>query len=67
MTPDIHFSKGQPAKEAYNYIVRGAKDLAKQNWIYENIGIQVQSWGGIKVEQLITKFQMFKAFGYKKV
>ena len=62
MAPDIVYTTGHPAKSAYNYIVSGAKSLAKQKWVDENnIGIQGQSWGGIQVAQLVTMTNMFKA------
>lgn len=62
MTPDIRYTKGHPAKDAYNYVVSGAKALAKKKWVDgKNMGIQGQSWGGIQVAQLITMTDMFKA------
>jgi dienelactone hydrolase len=60
--PDIHYTIGHPAKSAYDYVVSGAKDLAKHKWVdADNIGIQGQSWGGIQVAQLVTMTNMFKA------
>ncbi|MFN2438546.1 MAG: alpha/beta hydrolase family protein, partial [Chitinophagaceae bacterium] len=60
--PDITYTVGHPAKDAYNSVVSGAKALAKNKWVdVENIGIQGQSWGGIQVAQLITMTNMFKA------
>ena len=62
MSPDIHYTKGRPAKDAYNYVVSGAQALAKLKWIdAKNMGIQGQSWGGIQVAQLVTMTNMFKA------
>jgi dipeptidyl aminopeptidase/acylaminoacyl peptidase len=62
VTPDIHYTKGHPAKDAYNAVVSAAQALAKKKWIdAKNIGIQGQSWGGIQVAQLITMTDMFKA------
>lgn len=62
MSPDIHYTKGHPAKDAYNAVVSAAQTLAKRKWIdAKNIGIQGQSWGGIQVAQLITMTDMFKA------
>jgi dipeptidyl aminopeptidase/acylaminoacyl peptidase len=60
--PDIRYSKGQPAKDAYNYVVSGAKALAAKPWVdAKHIGIQGQSWGGYQVMTLITQTNMFKA------
>ena len=62
LTPDIHYTKGHPAKDAYNAVVSAAQTLAKKKWIdAKNIGIQGQSWGGIQVAQLVTMTDMFKA------
>jgi len=62
LTPDISYTKGQPGKDAYNYIVSGAQALAKKKWVDgKNIGIQGQSWGGYQVAYLITATNMFKA------
>ena len=61
-TPDISYTKGQPGKDAYNYIVSGAQALSKKKWVdAKNIGIQGQSWGGYQVAYLITATNMFKA------
>jgi dipeptidyl aminopeptidase/acylaminoacyl peptidase len=60
--PDISYTKGQPGKDAYNYIVSGAQALAKNPWVdAKNIGIQGQSWGGYQVTYLVTRTNMFKA------
>jgi dipeptidyl aminopeptidase/acylaminoacyl peptidase len=61
-SPDIIYTKGHPAKDAYNAVVSAAQALAKKKWIDgKNIGIQGQSWGGIQVAQLVTMTNMFKA------
>jgi dipeptidyl aminopeptidase/acylaminoacyl peptidase len=61
-TPDISYTKGHPAKDAYNYIVSGAQALARKKWVdAKNIGIQGQSWGGYQVLALLTQTPMFKA------
>lgn len=61
-TPDISYTKGHPGKDAYDYIVSGARALAKLPWVdAKNIGIQGQSWGGYQVAYLITATDMFKA------
>jgi dipeptidyl aminopeptidase/acylaminoacyl peptidase len=60
--PDISYTKGHPGKDAYNYIVSGAKALTKYPWVdAKNIGIQGQSWGGYQVAYLVTATDMFKA------
>lgn len=60
--PDISYTKGQPGKDAYNYVVSGAQALAKHPWVdAKNMGIQGQSWGGYQVTYLITRTTMFKA------
>ncbi len=61
-SPDIRYSIGQPAQNAYDYVVSAAKSLAANSWIDgKNIGIQGQSWGGIQVAQLVTMTNLFKA------
>ncbi|HEY0065822.1 MAG TPA: prolyl oligopeptidase family serine peptidase, partial [Flavisolibacter sp.] len=61
-TPDISYTKGHPARDAYNYIVSGAQALARRKWVdAKNIGIQGQSWGGYQVLALLTQTPMFKA------
>ena len=60
--PDITYTIGHPAKDAYNSVVSGAQALSKKKWVdAKNIAIQGQSWGGIQVAQLITMTNMFKA------
>jgi dienelactone hydrolase len=62
LTPDIHYTRGHPAKDAYNAVVSAAQTLAKKKWIdAKNMGIQGQSWGGIQVAQLVTMTDIFKA------
>ena len=61
-SPDIHYTTGQPAQSAYNYVVSAAKSLASKPWIDgKHMGIQGQSWGGIQVAQLVTMTNIFKA------
>lgn len=61
-SPDIHYTIGEPAQSAYNYIVSAARSLAAKPWIDgKNMGIQGQSWGGIQVAQLVTMTNLFKA------
>lgn len=60
--PDISYTKGHPAKDAYNYIVSGVQMLTKNKWVdAKNIAIQGQSWGGYQVMTLITQTNQFKA------
>jgi dipeptidyl aminopeptidase/acylaminoacyl peptidase len=62
-SPDIiYYTKGHPAKDAYNAVVSVAQNLGKKKWVDgKNMAIQGQSWGGIQVAQLITMTDMFKA------
>ncbi|MFA7583688.1 MAG: prolyl oligopeptidase family serine peptidase [Proteiniphilum sp.] len=63
-TPDIHYTVGQPGRDAYNAIVAGAESLAENSWVdKENMAIQGQSWGGYQVAYLVTQTKMFKAAG----
>lgn len=63
-TPDIHYTVGQPGKDAYNAVVAGAEALAQNSWVdKENLAIQGQSWGGYQVAYLVTQTNMFKAAG----
>ena len=60
--PDITYTKGQPGKDAYNYIVSGTQALAKNSWVdAKNMAIQGQSWGGYQVVALVTQTPLFKA------
>lgn len=61
--PNISYGTGQPGKDAYDFIVSGAKSLiAKYKWIDANkIGIDGHSWGGYQGAYIITKTNMFKA------
>ena len=63
-TPDIHYTVGNPGEDAYNSIISGAEELAKNEWVdKDNMAIQGQSWGGYQVAYLITRTDMFKAAG----
>lgn len=60
--PDIHYSKGNPGKDAYNYVLSGARAVVKKGFVDSTrIGIQGQSWGGYQVAYLITATNFFKA------
>jgi dipeptidyl aminopeptidase/acylaminoacyl peptidase len=63
-TPDIQYTTGHPGESAYNSIVSGAQELAKNTWIdKDNMAIQGQSWGGYQTAYLVTRTNMFKAAG----
>ena len=60
--PDIHYGTGHPGKDAYDYIVSGARALVKKGYVDSSrIGLQGQSWGGYQVTYLITVTNFFKA------
>jgi len=62
LAPDIHYKTGQPAQDAFNYIVSGVRHVVKMGIADSTrLGIQGQSWGGIQVAQLITMTPLFKA------
>jgi dipeptidyl aminopeptidase/acylaminoacyl peptidase len=62
LAPDITYENGHPGKSAYNYIVSGARALAKNTWADSlHMGIQGQSWGGYQVAYLVTQTNLFKA------
>ncbi len=63
-TPDIQYTTGHPGESAYNSIVSGAQELAKNAWVdKDNMAIQGQSWGGYQTAYLVTRTNMFKAAG----
>ena len=63
-TPDIQYTTGHPGESAYNSIVSGVEELAKNAWVdRDNMAIQGQSWGGYQVAYLVTRTNMFKAAG----
>ncbi|MDR1090556.1 MAG: prolyl oligopeptidase family serine peptidase [Prevotella sp.] len=63
-TPDIQYTTGHPGESAYNSIVSGAQELAKNTWVdKDNMAIQGQSWGGYQTAYLVTRTNMFKAAG----
>lgn len=60
--PDIHYTTGHPGRDAYNYVVSGARALIKKGFVDSTrIGVQGQSWGGYQVAYLITVTDLFKA------
>jgi dipeptidyl aminopeptidase/acylaminoacyl peptidase len=63
-TPDIQYTTGHPGESAYNSVVSGARELAKNTWVdKDNMAIQGQSWGGYQTAYLVTRTDMFKAAG----
>jgi dipeptidyl aminopeptidase/acylaminoacyl peptidase len=63
-TPDVQYTTGHPGESAYNSIVSGAEELAKNPWVdKDNMALQGQSWGGYQTAYLITRTNMFKAAG----
>jgi dienelactone hydrolase len=62
LAPDIHYTTGHPGNDAFNYIVSGARALAKKGWVDSTrMGIQGQSWGGYQVAHIITRTGLFRA------
>lgn len=62
LAPDIYYTTGQPGKDAFNYIVSGARALVKQGYIDSTkMGLQGQSWGGYQTAYIITKTKLFAA------
>jgi dipeptidyl aminopeptidase/acylaminoacyl peptidase len=60
--PDIHYGTGHPGRDAYNYILSGARAIVKKGWVDSTrVGLQGQSWGGYQVAYLITATNFFKA------
>lgn len=60
--PDIHYTTGHPGKNAYDYIVSGARALVKMGWVDStNMALQGHSWGGYQAAQLATMTKLFKA------
>ena len=60
--PDIHYTTGHPGKNAYDYIVSGARALVKKGWVDStNMALQGHSWGGYQAAQVATMTKLFKA------
>lgn len=60
--PDIVYGVGHPGRDAYDYVVSGARALVKKGIADSmRIGIQGQSWGGYQVAYLITATKLFAA------
>ena len=62
LAPDIIYTRGYPGKAGFDYVVSGARAVAKRGWADSaRIGIQGQSWGGYQVAYIITRTNLFKA------
>lgn len=62
LAPDIYYANALPGKSAFDYVVSGARALAKKGWVDSTrMGIQGQSWGGYQVAYIITKTNLFAA------
>ena len=60
--PDILYTTGHPGKNAFDYIVSGARALAKKGWADStNMALQGHSWGGYQAAQVATMTKLFKA------
>jgi dipeptidyl aminopeptidase/acylaminoacyl peptidase len=62
LAPDIIYTKGYPGKAGFDYVVSGARAVAKKGWADSTrMGIQGQSWGGYQAAHIITRTKLFKA------
>lgn len=62
LAPDIEYATGHPGKSAYDYVVSGARALARNPWADSTrMGLQGQSWGGYQTAHIITRTPLFKA------
>ncbi|PSL45695.1 dipeptidyl aminopeptidase/acylaminoacyl peptidase [Chitinophaga niastensis] len=62
VTPDIHYTVGEPGKSAYNSVVSAAKYLAKFPWVdAAKMGIQGHSFGGYETNYIVTHTNLFAA------
>ncbi|MEO7394450.1 MAG: prolyl oligopeptidase family serine peptidase, partial [Chitinophagaceae bacterium] len=60
--PDIHYTTGHPGKNAYDYIVSGARALVRKGWVDStSMALQGHSWGGYQAAQVATMTKLFKA------
>jgi dipeptidyl aminopeptidase/acylaminoacyl peptidase len=60
--PDIYYTTGHPGKNAYDYIVSGARAIVKKGWADSTkLALQGHSWGGYQAAQLATMTKLFKA------
>lgn len=62
LAPDIEYAIGHPGRSAYDYVVSGARALARNPWADSTrMGLQGQSWGGYQTAHIITRTKLFKA------
>jgi dipeptidyl aminopeptidase/acylaminoacyl peptidase len=62
LAPDIYYEQGYPGKGGFDYVVSGARALARKGWVDSTkMGIQGQSWGGYQVAHIITRTNLFAA------
>lgn len=60
--PDIKYKIGHPGQSAYDYVVSGARAVARLGYVDSTrMAIQGHSWGGYQVAYLITRTGLFKA------
>ncbi len=60
--PDIEYTTGHPGKNAFDYIVSGARALVKKGFVDSiNMALQGHSWGGYQAAQVATMTKLFKA------
>jgi dipeptidyl aminopeptidase/acylaminoacyl peptidase len=60
--PDIHYTTGHPGRDAYNYIVSGARAVVKKGFVDSTrMALQGHSWGGYQAAQVVTMTKLFKA------
>lgn len=62
LAPDIYYADGHPGRSGYDYVVSGARALARAGMVDSTrMGIQGQSWGGYQVSWIITRTNLFAA------
>lgn len=61
--PNIHYTPGNPGKNAYDCIVSGTRYMTENNsWIDSTkMGLQGQSWGGYQTAFLVTQTDLYAA------
>ncbi len=60
--PNISYTTGHPGMDAYNYVVSGARAVAKLGYVDSTkMALQGQSWGGYQIAFIITKTRLFAA------
>jgi dienelactone hydrolase len=60
--PDIYYSRGDPGKGTYNFVVSAAEMMKTKKWVDpKRMGIQGHSYGGYQTNYLVTKTNLFAA------